>query len=94
MAERILKRIIITFLILTIGWLLGILHCYMATAGASQDYVADVERDPKVIAAMRYHGILHCVELNGHYTFERNGQTCQLYTQAFEKHYGRTNHTR
>lgn len=84
--RRKVRRIILVFLLFVIGIAFGYFWHYTATANASS-YIAQVERNPKVLAAMKYHGIRFCTEKNGRITFHRNGQTCQLYTQTFEKHW-------
>jgi len=45
-----------------------------------------LETNEKIKAAMRYHGILSAYEVEpGVFGFKRNGQTCMLFTENFEK---------
>ena len=47
-----------------------------------------VETDQKVIAAMKYHGIRFMTHgKDDNHTFIRNGKTCKLFTNAFERHW-------
>jgi len=48
-----------------------------------------VEKNPKIRAALKYHGTLDVYEIaHGKWRFMRNGVECKLFTVAFEKNYG------
>ena len=59
-------------------------YAYATLPDTSPGYVAEVVRDEKLLAAMRYHGILGADWHDGRWTVERNGQTCRLYGETFE----------
>ena len=57
----------------------------------TEGYIGEVERNPKVLAAMKYHGIRCCVYIGDQHVFEREGQTCQLFTKDFEESWNKGN---
>jgi len=85
----ILKQLMKILGLVAIGVAIGYFWCYQAlayqTCLETTQPAGWVCKDQKIIAGLDYHGIrfAECSE-TGELWFMRNGQRCQLYTQAFE----------